>query len=306
MVPGRPQRFASAMAFAGSALGVVVESHEGRPTKIEGNPLHPDSLGGAHTFAQASVLELYDPDRSRGPRQGGQERSWNEAAAMLAAQAARLGDGKGLAIVTEAHRSPTLAAQLAALRGRFPAARIVRYEPFAPLSSRQGAELAFGRPLDAVYAVERARVILTLDCDLLQSVKHARGFADGRRQPGETMNRLYAVESAFSITGAAADHRLRVRSRPCPRDRAGAGARRRHPRSAGRAVALGSGVALGERAGQRSDPWRRARGRRRAAAAGSARAGAPHQRALAAPVRWVAPFSSDQRARRRWSSSPLR
>jgi molybdopterin-containing oxidoreductase family iron-sulfur binding subunit len=212
IVPGRPQRFASAFAFAGSALGVVVESHEGRPTKIEGNPLHPESRGGAHAFAQASVLDLYDPDRSRTPLHSGEARSWDEAFAFLRAQAGKLGDGHGLAILTEAHRSPTLKAQIELVRRRFPRARVVRYEPFSRTAARQGAEIAFGRPLEPVFAVERARVIATVDCDLLQSVKHARAFADGRRS-APANNRLYAIESSFTITGASADHRLRTQSR---------------------------------------------------------------------------------------------
>ncbi len=214
IVPGRPLRFASAFAFAGSAAGVLVESHEGRPTKLEGNPLHPDSGGGgAHAFAQASLLELYDPDRSRSPRERGSERSWSDALARLRAEAAKLGDGRGLAVVTEAHRSPSLAAQLAELERRFPRARVVRWEPFDGEAARAGAALAFGRRLDPIYAAERARVLVTLDCDLLQSVKHARAFADGRRVPERGMNRLYAIESAYSVTGTAADHRLRVPSR---------------------------------------------------------------------------------------------
>jgi molybdopterin-containing oxidoreductase family iron-sulfur binding subunit len=213
VVPGRPQRFASAFPFRGDALGVVVESHEGRPTKLEGNPLHPSSRGGADAFAQASILELYDPDRSRGPRFRGIATSWDEALGALRAALTPLADGRGLAVITEAHRSPTLAAQLATLRQRFPAARIVRWEPLDDGAARQGARMAFGRPLDAVYDSGHARVLATFDDDLLASVAQARGFADGRRGAAGAGNRLYAVESRFSLTGTAADHRLRVRSR---------------------------------------------------------------------------------------------
>ncbi len=217
IVPGRPQRYASALAFAGTAFGVVVESHEGRPTKIEGNPLHPDSLGGASAFMQAAVLELYDPDRSRSPGERGQPRTWADALAALQQLGATLGDGAGLAILTEPHRSPALAAQLAELKRRFPAARITRYAPFGRAAAIEGARLAFGRPLEAIHSVSKARVLLTLDSDLLQlegsAVKHARGFADGRRKPAAEMSRLYSIESTFTVTGANADHRLRAQSR---------------------------------------------------------------------------------------------
>jgi molybdopterin-containing oxidoreductase family iron-sulfur binding subunit len=214
LVPGRPQRYATAMPLAGTAFGVVVESHEGRPTKIEGNPLHPDSRGGASAFVQASILGLYDPDRSRHPTERGRARSWDEAFAALKAAATTLpADGRGLAILTEAHRSPTLLAGLAAVEKRWPAARIVRYEAFDRLHAREGSRLAFGRPLEPAYELGKARVIVTLDCDLLHaegsSVKHARAFADGR---SGAMNRLYAIESAFTVTGTNADHRLRTKS----------------------------------------------------------------------------------------------
>jgi molybdopterin-containing oxidoreductase family iron-sulfur binding subunit len=215
VVPGRPQRYATSMPFAGTAFGVIVESHEGRPTKIEGNPLHPDSRGGASAFMQAAVLELYDPDRSTTPREKRIPRSWKSAIAALHAEAARFGDGGDLLVVTEAHRSPSLQAQLAVLRQRWPRARVVRYEALGRERARRGAALAFGRALDPVYALERADVIVALDADPFyaegSAVKHARAFAD-RRTPGEGMNRLYALESAMSVTGAEADHRLRVRS----------------------------------------------------------------------------------------------
>jgi molybdopterin-containing oxidoreductase family iron-sulfur binding subunit len=226
VIPGRPLYFATALPMLGTSFGLIVESHEGRPTKIEGNPRHPESLGATSAFLQASVLDLYDPDRSDSPQQGAEKRTWDEAAALLRkiGEDAKSKKGKGLAILTEAHRSPTLAGLLGELRAALPEARIVRYEPLGRDEALEGARMAFGRPLETVLDVARARVIVSLDADLLvgegSPLKQARGFAAGRDIEGlgaAGMSRLYAVESAFSITGAAADHRLRLASRLVPR-----------------------------------------------------------------------------------------
>ena len=219
VVPGKPLFFATAMPLMGTAFGLLVESHEGRPTKIEGNPGHPESLGATTLYGQSWVLDLYDPDRSGSPRERGQARPWSAAAGFLrtAGERLRARRGRGLAVLTEAHRSPALAAGLAALREAMPEARIVRYEPFSRDAVREGARIAFGRPLETTLDLSRARVIVALDADLLAGegspVKQARGFAEGRAVERGEMSRLYAVESAFSITGASADHRLRLRSR---------------------------------------------------------------------------------------------
>ncbi len=224
VVPGRPLFFATTLGLMGTAFGVLVESHEGRPTRIQGNPRHPESLGAAGTFLQASVLDLYDLDRSAAPRERGVDRSWDEAAAFLRRTGAdlRARRGKGLAVITEAHRSPSLAAELAELSRVMPDAKIVRYDPFGRDAAREGARIAFGRPLDPVLDVEKARVVVALDADLLATeyspLKQARGFAAGRsaERVGPEMGRLYAIESTFSLTGAAADHRLRMESGMVP------------------------------------------------------------------------------------------
>lgn len=224
VIPGQPLFFATALPMMGTAFGVLVESHEGRPTKIEGNPRHPESLGATTLYTQAAVLDLYDPDRSTSPREGANARSWDDAAAFLRAEGDKLRgrNGKGLTILTEAHRSPTLAALLADLRKRLPDARVVRYESFSRDAAREGARLAFGRPLETSLDLTKARVIVALDADLFGSdgspVKQARGFAAGRAvdKDPQAMNRLYAVESTFTITGASADHRLRIQSRKIP------------------------------------------------------------------------------------------
>ncbi|XXY54109.1 TAT-variant-translocated molybdopterin oxidoreductase [Sorangium sp. So ce269] len=224
VIPGQPLFFATALPMMGTAFGVIVESHEGRPTKIEGNPKHPESLGATTIYTQAAVLDLYDPDRSTSPREGANAKSWDDAATFLRAEGDKLRGrgGKGLTILTEAHRSPTLAARLADLRKTLPEARVVRYEPFSRDAAREGARLAFGRPLETALDLTKARVIVALDADLFGTdgspVKQARGFAAGRAvdKDPKAMNRLYSVESTFTITGASADHRLRIQSRKIP------------------------------------------------------------------------------------------
>jgi molybdopterin-containing oxidoreductase family iron-sulfur binding subunit len=218
LIPGKPLYYATTIPLYGTAIGLLVESHEGRPTKIEGNPRHPESLGATTTFVQASVLDLYDPDRSTSPVEKGQKRSWDDATTALRALGARLKGqaGKGLAVLTEAHRSPTLQAALGALKTALPEARIVRWSPFDRTAAREGLKLAFGRALDVVHAIDQAKVVVTLDADPFYAegspIKTARQWAQGRRPEGP-MNRLYSVESTYTVTGGNADHRLRLTSR---------------------------------------------------------------------------------------------
>ena len=155
VVPGRPLHFATAMPWVGGAVGVVVESHEGRPTKIEGNPHHPGSRGGTSTFVQASVLELYDPDRSKNPLEKGQPKTWADATQALRAlgEKHKANGGDGLVLLTEAHRSPSLKAALGRLVEAMPKARVVRWEPLARHNEHEGTKLAFGRPVDVSLAV---------------------------------------------------------------------------------------------------------------------------------------------------------
>ncbi len=219
IIPGKPLFFATAMPLAGFGTGVLVESHEGRPTKIEGNPEHPASLGATDTFAQASILTLYDPDRSQVVTKAGRISTWNafftEVNAELETQ--RLRRGAGLRVLTETVTSPTLASQVRALLTTFPAAKWHQYEPAGRDTARAGARLAFGEYVETSYRFDRANVILALDADFLASgpgsVRYARDFADGRRVgSGRTgMNRLYVVETTPSVTGTMADHRLPLR-----------------------------------------------------------------------------------------------
>ena len=221
LVPGNAQYYATAVPWAGSAVGLLVESHEGRPTKVEGNPRHPESLGGSNAYLQAMVLDVYDVDRSRSPAQKKQKSSWDAVAGELKArgEALKAAGGKGLAILTDAHRSPTLQAQLDEVQKAFPAAKIHRFEPLHRDNIRDGVKLAFGKALEPVANVAAANVIVSLEADFLQTdgstLKNARGFAQSRtaEKAGATMARLYVAESTFTVTGANADHRLRIPSR---------------------------------------------------------------------------------------------
>jgi MoCo/4Fe-4S cofactor protein with predicted Tat translocation signal len=220
LVPGRPLFFATAMPLGGYATGLLVESHEGRPTKVEGNPGHPASLGATDAFAQASVLGLYDPDRSQTITYLGEIRPWGElVSAMQAAVDAKRGvQGAGLRILTETVTSPTLASQLQQMLTELPAARWHQWEPVNRDAVRAGAQLAFGEVVDTAFRLDQARVILSLDGDFLSTgpgrLRYTRDFAAGRRVGGGAgeMNRLYVVESTTTNTGQMADHRLPLRA----------------------------------------------------------------------------------------------
>ncbi len=218
-IPGRPRFFATAMAFGGDALGLLVESHMGRPTKVEGNPDHPSSLGATDVYAQAAILALVDPDRSHSILRAGQIATWDafltELGLRMDGVEARAGEG--LALLSGENRSPTLAAQLSSLLERFPRARLHHWTPVHRDHARQGARLAFGRELEARYRFDRATVVLALDADFLASgpggVRYARDFAAARRARAGAgvFGRLYSVESSVTLTGAMADQRLALR-----------------------------------------------------------------------------------------------
>jgi len=217
VVPGVPLFYATAMPFNGYGNGLLVESHMGRPTKAEGNPLHPASLGATDVFGQASVLTLYDPDCSQVITRQGRVQGWYGFVAALRDAASSLSHGSGLRILTETITSPTLADQIQRLLKRYPEAKWHQYQPVNRDNVRAGAKLAFGQIVNSIYRFDKADVILSLDADFLfalpGSLAFARQFA-ARRDPltwGQSMSRLYAVETMPSITGATADHRLPVR-----------------------------------------------------------------------------------------------
>ena len=215
-VPGKPLFFATAMPMNGTGLGLLVESHEGRPTKVEGNPDHPSSRGATDLFAQASILGLYDPDRSRNITNLGDIRSFNAFTTALQdrLKAQEASQGAGIRILTETIASPTLGAQMRAFLMRFPQAKWIQWEPAGRHNARAGSQLAFGDYVDAQYAIDKADVILSLDADFLctgsSGVRHSRAFAARRRLEGDQaqLHRLYAVESDATNTGTRADHRL--------------------------------------------------------------------------------------------------
>jgi molybdopterin-containing oxidoreductase family iron-sulfur binding subunit len=249
VVPGIPRSYATTMPFGRSAYGLVVESHEGRPTKIEGNPSHPSTLGASSARVQASVLGLYDPDRSQAVRLNGEARSWNEfvTAWEERAQAHATDGGAGLAVLSESFASPTLARLASEFRARYPQAIWATYEAISDENRLAGVRSATGRDLDLVLRLDEAAVILALDADPLltdpEMIRHTRGFAAGRRagSAGGAMNRLYAVEAVYSLTGAMADHRLRLESRQIAPFLAALAARMAPP-EAGAATLAGAGV----------------------------------------------------------------
>lgn len=217
-IPGNPYFYNTILTYKGVAAGVTVESHEFRPTKIEGNAKHPSSLGAASANSQASILSLYDPDRSKDVLNNGRKADWNAFLAAAKAQFDKAGDGAALRILSERSASPSLTALKAHTLAKYPKAKWVEYEPLASDAAVAGAQIAFGQPLQPQYNFEKADVIVALDCDFLgidnESLAHIKHFSKRRRVESEKdgMNRLYAVESQFSITGAMADHRLRMRS----------------------------------------------------------------------------------------------
>ncbi len=217
---GKPLYFATAMPSPRGATGLLVKSHMGRPIKIEGNPRHPASLGGSGRFEQASILGLYDPDRSQTITYRGVVSNWIIFLGELGRETDRFAgtQGAGLRILTEPIVSPTLAAQMHDLLAKFPAAKWQQWDPAGSAGAYQGAMAAFGQPVNCIYQFAKAKVVLAADSDFLAcgagSERYARDFVQtrGANPAAGFLSRLYAVESTPSNTGAMADHRLPVRS----------------------------------------------------------------------------------------------
>ncbi|MDX1979278.1 MAG: TAT-variant-translocated molybdopterin oxidoreductase [Bryobacteraceae bacterium] len=215
-----PLFFATGHVQGGYATGILVESHQGRPTKAEGNPEHPGSLGGSDVFSQASLLGMYDPDRSQDVLKEGLSSTpvsfWAALTVLREQHLAK--KGAGLRILTENVTSPSLTAALRTVLEQMPEARWHVYDPMAPDGAREGARLAFGEPASCYYNVKAADVIVTLDSDFLYvgagSVRYSRDFAE-RRRPAEgrkTLSRLYSAEVTPTVTSSLSDHRLPLKS----------------------------------------------------------------------------------------------
>ncbi len=214
IVPGLANRYATAGIAGGAGLGLVVEHRMGRPVKVEGNPLHPASLGATDALAQALVLDFYDPDRAVGVLREGQPATVSGLLNALVTARASLfaAHGAGLRVLTGACVSPTLGAALDALLARLPEARWHQWEADGHDTALGGAMRAYGRPLAAVPRLDAADVVLGLESDLVSGapgwVRHARDLASRRNPTRGPMSRIYVVESVPSLLGSIADHRI--------------------------------------------------------------------------------------------------
>jgi MoCo/4Fe-4S cofactor protein with predicted Tat translocation signal len=222
-VHGVPQYYATAMPTRSGAIPLVVKSNEGRPTKVEGNALHPDSNGATDRFAQASVLDLYDPDRAMHFKQAGKVVTQTAAVDFLSGLSRQFVEtkGEGLCFLMERSASPSRARLQKLISERLPKAKWFIYEPVDFDIHREAATNAFGKPVKPYYKLDQAERIVSLDCDFLgaeeDSQRLIRDFARGRKiespdkaQGEDLISRLYVVESLMTLTGSNADHRLRV------------------------------------------------------------------------------------------------
>jgi MoCo/4Fe-4S cofactor protein with predicted Tat translocation signal len=220
VIPGLPLYFATSMPLRKSAIPLLAETHQGRPTKIEGNPTYAPHGGSASLLAQASVLDLYDPDRATAHTKGGAVLTAAQVDDLLAnlSKTYAAGGGAGLAFLADESASPTRNRLVRALRRKFPNAIWAEYEPVADEAPVAAAQAAFGQNVKPLYRFAKAKRILSLDADFLSSeaghLYYARDFANGRRvkRKEDPMNRLYVAESTLTITGSMADHRARIAS----------------------------------------------------------------------------------------------
>ncbi len=212
VVEGIAMHYATAMPFRGSLSALLVESHEGRPTKVEGNPEHPISRGASGVFEQASILNLYDPDRSAHVLEGGADSDWGSFVAAVSAipTTARVG------VLIEENSSPTIAALRQRVAERFGNLKWVSYNSVGENTQEAGYASAFGRAVRPQFNFSQARVVVSLDADFLAAtdvnfVRNTREFAEGRSVDDHTPLRHYVFEPTYSTTGGMADHRARVK-----------------------------------------------------------------------------------------------
>ncbi len=218
IVPGKILYYATAMPRSGGGTPLVVHTNEGRPTHLQGNKLHPDSNGGLDSQAQASVLSLYDPDRARSFSNHGKPSSRGDFFKFVDAKKRELAGaaGQGLAILTDEVVSPTRLRLIGELQKKFPSAKVYRYEAFGPANVREAYSKAFAEGIMPHYRFDKAERVFSLDSDFL-GMDRVGGNAVGQFMSGrkaqtnaDPMNRLYVVESNYTITGGIADHRMRV------------------------------------------------------------------------------------------------
>jgi len=219
IVPGNSLNYATAMPFGLNSYGLVVESHVGRPTKIEGNLRHPVTAGKSNRLIQAEILNLYDPDRSKSVLKKGAGSNWEAFVSFWKGQlkSYEKTKGEGLVVFSRSFSSPSVYRLYDEFLKKFPKASWLAYESVSDANIYKGMEVAFGRSLQPEYLFDQAQVVLSLDSDFLLSetddLRATRGFTAGRKvdEKGK-MNRLYVVENSFSSTGAMADHRLRMQN----------------------------------------------------------------------------------------------
>ena len=217
MLPGRPNFYATAMTLGGVATGLLAKAYDGRPVKIEGNPDHPGSRGATDVLAQASLLNMYDPDRSQEVTFRGDTSSWERfvPAFRSAVDENRADGGAGVRFLTETVTSPTLIDQFNRIKSELPNAKWVQYEPINSDNASAGSKMALGTPVQTIYKLEKATRILSIDSDIFSSfnVGLIKDYAAGKRyaEQKKEISRLYVVETAATITGAKADHRLAVK-----------------------------------------------------------------------------------------------
>ncbi len=218
LILGKPMFFATAYPFPTGAVPVLVKSDSFRPIKIEGNPEHPVSKGKSDAFTQATLLDLYDPDRSQHVLYRGQTSAFGDFQKAFVAAAKKSSGGQGIYFLSETITSPTLAAQWKQVQAAYPQAKLVQWEPVNQDSSRAASKASFGSYFDAQYKLENADVIVSLDADFLGGIAHpgflplAAAYAERHRyEEGKTPNRLYAFETMPTVTGFKAEHRLALK-----------------------------------------------------------------------------------------------
>lgn len=215
-IPGKFLYYASAMPIRQGAMPLIVSTVDGRPTKVEGNPLHPYSNGGTDGFTQASVLDLYDPNRLKVVKQGGNEVTVEAFDAFL--KETTQAGGQGMAFLVERKNSPTRDRLRAELEAKYPGLIWAEYEPLGDEQAAKATAAVFGQGFRLVPKFDRADIVLALDSEFTSTSDKGVGFASGfypRRNPdqkGASMNRLYVVENHYSTTGGLADHRLRCKA----------------------------------------------------------------------------------------------